>query len=81
METLAKKLTAKGVTVEKVNPPDFDFTTAWKTYGNLSDMEMGAYMPSFVRLILFLSRANKSMVFPHSHEKYLRVLTTRDELI
>jgi amidase len=81
METLVKKLKAKGITVEKVNPPGFDFNVAWKTYGNLSDMEMGAYIPSFFRLLMYLSRANKSMVFPHSHEKYLKVLTTRDELV
>ncbi len=81
METLAEKLAAKGITVEKVNPTGFDFTSAWKTWGNLSDMEIGAHTPSYIRLMTYLFKLNPYIVFPFSHEKYLRILTQRDNLI
>ncbi len=81
MKTFAEKLAAQGITVEKINPPGFDFTDAWKTYGNLLSMELGVYVPSYVRLTVYVFRLYKDMVFPLSYKKYLTVLTRRDRLI
>jgi amidase len=61
------------------------FQEAWTTYGKLMDLELGVYQPTFFRLISYLSGAwyrkgvpMIAMVFPQSHEKYLKTLTERD---
>jgi amidase len=81
MKTFAEKLAAKGITVEKVNPPGFDFNDAWETYGNLMVMELGVYVPAPIRLTIYVFRLYKYMIFPLSYKKYLKVLTRRDSLI
>jgi amidase len=81
MKTLVEKLTAKGITIEKINPPGFDFNNAWKTWRNLNDMEVGIYIPSYIRLMLYIFRLKEDMIFPFSYEKHLKVLTKRDSLI
>ena len=81
MNTLVERLTAKGITVEKINPPGFDFTDARKTYANLISMELGAYIPSYIRLISYIFGSYENIVFPFSYKKYLKVLTRRDSLI
>lgn len=81
MKAFAERLAAKGISVEKINPPGFDFDDAWKTYGNLLSMELGVYIPSSVRLAVYVFRLYKDMIYPFSYEKYLTVLTRRDTLI
>jgi amidase len=81
LQAFVEKLAAKGITVEKINPTGFDFDDAWKTYGNLLSMELGVYIPSYMRLTVYVFRLYKDMVFPLSYKKYLTVLTRRDNLI
>jgi amidase len=81
MKAFAEKLAAQGISVEKINPPGFDFDEAWKTYGNLMSMEAGAYVPSFMRFTVYVLGLYKDTVFPLSYKKYLTVLTRRDSLI
>jgi amidase len=81
MKAFAEKLAAQGITVEKINPPGFDFDDAWKTYGNLMSMELGVYVPAFMRLTVYVFGLYKDTVFPLSYKKYLTVLTRRDSLI
>jgi amidase len=81
LQAFVEKLAAKGIIVERINPPGFDFDDAWKTYGNLLSMELGVYIPSYMRLTVYVFRLYKDMVFPLSYKKYLTVLTRRDRLI
>jgi len=81
MKTFVEKLTAQGITVEKINPPGFDFDDAWETYGNLMVMEVGVYVPSSIRLAVYVFRLYKYMIHPLSYKKYLTVLTKRDSLV
>jgi amidase len=86
LKKFTDKLTQAGYTVEKVNPPGFDFKTAWNVYGRVGDMEMGVYTPSFGRFIQFIAGGGfrkttptLKMVYPMSYEKYLKVLTDMED--
>lgn len=75
------ELAERGLHVERMNPPGFPFETVWETYGSLLDMEFGVHTPKLVRLMAYVFRLNPFMVFPFSHQKYLTVLTQRDQLV
>lgn len=86
METAAKKLSDAGSAVVRIDP-DMDFRSAWKTWGELLDLQLMADQPRHMRLFTFLFgysyRARSpllQMVYPFSAEKYIRVLTERERL-
>jgi amidase len=83
METFVNRLKGKGVTVEKTALSDFgiDYEDAIATYARMGDMELGVYMPFYIRLIQYVFGMKKHMVFPFSYEKYLKLLTDRDSMI
>ncbi len=81
MGLFAAKLAERGLDLERLHPPDFPFETVWETYGSLLDMEFGVGTPKLYRLVAYVFRLNQFMVFPFSYEKYLKVLTRRDQLI
>lgn len=85
LKQFADKLSQAGCTVEKINPPDFDFMFAWTTYGKLIDMELGIYTPSIARFFQYILGSSYrkdtptiTMAYPISYEKYLTALTNRE---
>lgn len=71
--------------IQASNLPKVGYEQAWTTYGRLMDLELGYYQPSLFRLINYLTgwwyRSGVpmiSMVFPQTHERYMKVLTERD---
>jgi amidase len=88
LKQLADKLSKAGCTVEKINPADFDFMSAWQTYGRIVDMEIGILTPSFARFLQYIlggsyRKGNPTihMAYPISYEKYLTELTKREKFI
>jgi len=88
LKQFADKLSKAGCTVEKINPADFDFMSAWQTYGRIVDMEIGILMPSFVRFLQYVfggsvrkDNPTIHMAYPISYEKYLTELTKREKFI
>lgn len=88
LKQFADKLSKAGCTVEKINPANFDFTSAWQTHGKIIDMELGVLMPSFARFLQYIlggsyrkSNPTIAMAYPMSYEKYLTVLTKRENFI
>jgi amidase len=86
LEKFTAKLIQAGYTVQKINPPGFDFKTAWNAYGRVIDMETGVYTPSFGRFIQFIAGGgyrkttpSLEMVYPMSYEKYLKALTELED--
>jgi amidase len=85
---LAEKLKAKGCTVEKVSPKDFDYAGAWETYGKLMDLELGSYQPGFMRFMNYVfgwyyrkDVPFLSMAYPQTYGKYLETMTRRDRYV
>jgi amidase len=88
LKQFTDKLSKAGCTVEKINPADFDFMSAWQTYGKIMDMELGIYTPSYARFLEYILgwsyRKDSPMlqlVYPMSYEKYLMALTKREDFI
>jgi amidase len=88
LKQFTEKLSKAGCTVEKINPTDFDFMSAWQTHGKIIDMEIGILTPSFGRFIQYilggsLRKGNPTieMAYPISYEKYLTELTKREKFI
>jgi amidase len=88
MKQFTDKLSKTGCTVEKISPADFDFMSAWQTYGKIMDMEVGIYTPSFARFLQYILGGSYrkdnpmlQMVYPVSYEKYLTELTKREKFI
>jgi amidase len=88
LKEFAEKLSAQGCTVEKLNPPDFNFAEAWNTYGKIMDMELGVYSPAFARVLTFAfgwyyrkDVPFLATVYPISFEKYVKALTERDTYV
>lgn len=82
LKQFTDKLSQAGCTVEKINPPDFDYMSAWKTYGEIVDMEIGVYNPSFARFLQYILGSSYrkhsptlKMAYPISFEKYMTSLT------
>jgi len=82
LKRFTDKLSQAGCTVEKINPPDFDFMSAWKTYGEIVDMEIGVYNPSFARFLQYILGSSYrkhsptlKMAYPISFEKYMTSIT------
>ena len=88
LQEFTGRLSAKGCRVEKLNPPDFDFTGAWGTYGKIMDMELGVYTSPFMRFVNFAfgwyyrkDVPFLKVVYPTSFDKYLRAITERDAYV
>lgn len=88
LANLAVALTDAGCHVENVNPPEFDFLSAWNTYGELIDFRFGVYTPLFARVLMCMNNWSNAkevpmqkMVCPMSYEKFLRALTKREEFM
>ena len=92
LETLAGTLDQLGCRVERRQPPGFDFTGAWQTWGEVVGAEVGAAMPAHLRFLfrfLFLTMRgggpiNRGIVRGTGRltkQRYLRALARRDTLI
>ena len=85
LKQFADKLAQKGCKVERTGPNDFNPEVIWNTYGEIMDMEVGVYTPSFMRFVsyLFGSFYRKDvpfleMVYPITYDKYMKAMTMRD---
>lgn len=90
LSALTEELIGAGCTIERKNPPGFDFDSAWRTYGQLYGAMVYSAMPRLTRF--FMRRLGpvlfKDAVF-HSAtsraqaraQEYLTSLARRDELI
>jgi amidase len=92
LEMLAGRLTQLGCRIERHNPPGFDFTAAWQTWGEIAGAEVGAALPAHLRFlfrVLFLTMRGRSPINRGivrgagrlSMRQYLRALARRDALI
>jgi amidase len=88
LKQFTEKLSKAGCIVEKINPTDFDFMSAWQTHGKIIDMEFGILAPSFARFLQYILLGSfrygnpmMQMEYPISYEKYLTELTKRDKFI
>lgn len=85
LANLTVALAKAGCHVKKVNPPEFDFLSAWNTYGEINDLRFGVNTPWLARVLMCMhnwSYAKKvpmhKMVSSLSYENFLRVLTKRE---
>jgi len=74
--------------ITRSDPATYTYQSAWKTYGELMDLELGVHQPWFFRLFSYVFGAwyrsdvpMIAMVFPQSYEKYLSTLTRRDVFV
>jgi amidase len=92
LETLVGRLAELGCRIERHNPPGFDFTVAWQTWGEIAGGEVGAALPAHLRFlfrVLFLTMRGRSPINRGivrgtgrlSMWQYLRALARRDTLI
>lgn len=88
LKRFTEKLSHAGCSVEKIKPADFDFRSAWRTWGRILDMELGVYTPWYARFLQFVFGSSYrkdnpvlQMVYPASYEKYLKELTMREKFI
>mgnify|MGYP000563181888 CR=1 FL=1 len=88
IRSFVRRLAENGCTVRQLNPPDFDFNTAWKTWGDIKSLEIDIHLPGYARFLVYtlgsLERRRNplaSMAYPASHWKYLDALTRRDQLV
>ncbi len=88
---MAQSLSDQGCRVERLNPPGFDFTAAWRAFGEIVGTETGANLPLPLRIIgalaaPILSRKDplfRAMMrgFQFDMRRYMKALTLRDSLI
>ena len=91
LEKLARTLSDLGCRVERLHPPGFDFTVAWKTFGEIVGTEAGASMPFLLRALgslsaPILSRGDPLFCammrgFRLDMRRYTKALSLRDSLI
>lgn len=95
LEMLAVKLAALGCRTERCCPEKFDFTEAWRTFGEILSCEFGVGQPATMRFLTSkLSKLIPSQVIPGgpivqgfirgstlSMRKYVEALSRRDILI
>jgi len=87
LDRFVNNLADAGFTVNKTGP-DFDFEDAWKTWGEMIDIQVGVQHSGFNRLLMYTLggpyRAKSpllQMVFPMDHEDYIRILTRREQFV
>jgi amidase len=85
LKQFTEKLAERGCTVKRTGPKDFDPEVIWNTYGEIMDMELGVYTPSFMRFVSYLFGGYYrkdvpflEMVYPITYDKYMKALTIRD---
>jgi amidase len=91
LEKVAQTLSVQGCRVERLNPPGFDFTAAWRAFGEIVGTETGANLPLPLRVIgalagPILSRKDPLFCammrgFRLDMRRYMKALTLRDSLI
>jgi amidase len=88
LEQFTDKLAQRGCKVNRTEPKDFSPEVIWNTYGEIMDMELGAYTPSFMRFISYIFGGYYrkdvpflKMVYPTTYDKYMKALTRRDILV
>nr|MBP7322871.1 amidase [Deltaproteobacteria bacterium] len=89
LQALADRLVQLGCHVEKLNPPNFDFEIAWKTYGEISGMQDGVNMPALFRQFTYVVTQEQFKdvptlqlyYAPMTVEKYFIAMAQRDALI
>jgi amidase len=90
LSDLAGELGSVGCSIERMNPPDLDFQSAWRTYGELYGAMLYTAMPRITRI--FMRRIGpvlfKDIVFRSATrraqaraEQYFAALDQRDQLI
>ena len=52
LSALADELSRVGCSIERKNPPDFDFQAAWQTYGELYGAMVYGTMPHLIRIFM-----------------------------
>lgn len=82
------KLADKGCTVEKINPPSFDFKEVWETWGKMVDLQVNVRLPAFARFIMYtfggIQRSKTPLlqiVYPATYDKFIKINSRRDVLI
>lgn len=82
------KLAEVGCTVEKINPPNFDFTEVWETWGKMVDLQININLPSTSRFFMYaLGGIQRSktpllqMVYPATYDKFIEECSKREVLI
>ncbi|MFO8111616.1 MAG: amidase [Desulfosalsimonadaceae bacterium] len=87
MALFVKALSDAGATVVREDP-DINFEEAWKTWGEMINLQIMYNQPGHIRFFTFLFgwsyRAQTpllQMVYPLSIEKYLQVLNRRDHFV
>jgi amidase len=91
LASLAQGLKERGCHVEKCGPPDFDFHSAWYTYGEIYGSEVGAGMNAVLRFLMslqFLRQRKHALIIQGlvrglelNMTAYVKALTKRDGFI
>jgi len=88
LEAVITKLANEGCTVEKINPPNFDFEEVWETWGKMVDLQINVNLPSSARFFMYMlggierSKAPLlQMVYPATYDKFIAEATRREILI
>ncbi len=91
LRKFASDLADRGCTVDEQNPSEFDFATAWQTWGEIAALEFGATLPRRLRLLLRMAYATMRGAAPIKRgllrgagmdmRRYVRAMDRRDRLI
>ncbi|MDA3898593.1 MAG: amidase [Desulfobacteraceae bacterium] len=88
LEQFIDKLANVGCTVEKINPPDFDFTEVWETWGKMIDLQININLPATSRFFMYalggIQRSKSpllQMVYPATYDKFIEECSRREILI
>ncbi len=82
------KLADKGCTIKKINPPNFDFTKVWETWGKMVDLQININLPTTSRFFMYalggIQRSKSpllQMVYPATYDKFIEECSKREILI